>query len=223
MKILLIEDNQGLAQAINEVLAGHEIQNCYRLEQAWNEINKRYDLYIVDLCLPDGNGLDFIQYVREFSSTPVIVISNIHDEETILKSYSYLIDDYIEKPFRIAIFKAKIESLATRTNKKQEDLAIGDIHLDALHSKVRYLKEEVDLSVSECAILEKLFLAWPNDLQAWQLKQFVFQKTGREMSDATFSARISNVKKKILPFPFTVKGKRNSGYHLKFNEEQDYE
>ena len=219
MNILLIENNHALASAIRDVLSIYEIQICYTLEQAWNEIKNKYDLYIVDLHLPDGNGLDFIQYVREFSSVPVIVISNIHDEETILKSYSFLIDDYIEKPFRTAVFKAKIESLEKRTKKQQDNLIIHGIRLDVSCSKIRYLKEEADLSISECAILEKLFIAWPNALRTEQLKHFVFQKTGREMSDATFSARMSNLKKKILPFPFSVAGKRNSVYFLKFDEE----
>lgn len=77
------------------------------------------------------------------------------------------------------------------------------------------------LSRTETAILSELFKHCPNGISMYSLKRAVFQKTGRDMSDATFSARMSNLKKKLLPYPIEITGKRNTLFSVALKEEDD--
>lgn len=139
MRILLLEDHKLLADSIAEVLSEYEVEKCFRLQQAYQEMQNPFDLYIVDLNLPDGNGMEFLSYLREFSDAPVLIISNLHDEETILEGYSFLIDDYIEKPFRLAIFKAKVQALLKRKYKEENKLNLGEVLLDGQEAVLNVL------------------------------------------------------------------------------------
>lgn len=115
MKIILIEDDIYLNTLICDVLVtqGHEVDAYADGAKALKAIDKKYDLYIIDLSLPNVSGFEISQKVKEVSGkTPIIVISAEDNIETILKAYDLGCQDYIKKPFNVKELLAKVKIIA---------------------------------------------------------------------------------------------------------------
>lgn len=119
MKILIIEDDKELAYTLKDILEHNafDVMICFTFEQAYQELNRAYDCYLIDNRLPDGCGLDLCKLIREITDDPIVFISSDTNESSILKSYEFDADDYIEKPFRIKVLLAKIQSVLKRAGK----------------------------------------------------------------------------------------------------------
>ena len=108
-KILIIEDdnnlNKGLSIALNKE---YEIFSVNTIIEAKNFIFS-VDLILLDMNLPDGDGLEIIKYTRETSSIPIIVLSAIDLEAYIISAIYLGADDYLTKPFSLGILEAKIK------------------------------------------------------------------------------------------------------------------
>ena len=108
-KILIIEDdknlNKGLSIALNK---DYEVFSVNTISEAKNFIDD-VDLILLDMNLPDGDGLEIIKYTRETSSIPIIVLSAIDLEAYIISAINLGADDYLTKPFSLGILEAKIK------------------------------------------------------------------------------------------------------------------
>jgi DNA-binding response OmpR family regulator len=113
-RILVLEDNKNLAFAISHVLQEYEVSVCLNARQAYEKLEKPFDCYLLDIGLPDGNGLEICSYIRTFSNRPILILSADRTEESILKGYASLADDYLEKPFLLSVLQAKIKALMHR-------------------------------------------------------------------------------------------------------------
>lgn len=101
MKILIIEDDKELAYTLKDILEHNafDVMICFTFEQAYQELNRAYDCYLIDNRLPDGCGLDLCKLIREITDDPIVFISSDTNESSILKSYEFDADDYIENHF----------------------------------------------------------------------------------------------------------------------------
>jgi DNA-binding response OmpR family regulator len=117
-----------------------------------------YDCILVDLNLPDGNGLDIIKKIRESKKTTgVIIVSAMADLETRLKGLETGADDYIVKPFHLAELSARIKSVIRRVNfDGSNSITIGDLRILPDEVKVFAKEELLDLTKTEFDLL--LFL-----------------------------------------------------------------
>ena len=108
-KILIIEDdknlNKGLSIALNK---DYEVLSVSTISEAKNFIDKA-DLLLLDMNLPDGDGLEIIKYTRQSSAIPIIVLSAIDLEAYISSAINLGADDYLTKPFSLGILEAKIK------------------------------------------------------------------------------------------------------------------
>ena len=118
--LLVIEDDDAISHLIDVALT----MNYYKVIKAkvGKEANFRIrtehpDIILLDLGLPDIDGLKLIQQIREYVDTPIIVISARTEEETIVKALDYGANDYMTKPFNIDELKARIR-VALRVTKK---------------------------------------------------------------------------------------------------------
>ncbi|MCL6603190.1 MAG: response regulator transcription factor [Paenibacillus sp.] len=160
--ILIIEDHEDvnvmLAEALTE--AGYKVKSSYTGIDDVQEIkNNMYDLIILDIMLPYKNGDEILKEMREFSETPVIVISAkglIGTKIDLLKRGA---DDYITKPFDLGEVVARVESNLRRTPKRLQGNRIiryKDLVLDDNTKRVSIENIEIELTAKEYMILELL-------------------------------------------------------------------
>lgn len=115
--VLIIEDDPRVAEflAIECTRKGYQVtQTAYGKEGLFYVRNSNIDLILLDVVLHDINGIDLCHEIRQFSKTPVIMITGKDSEIDHLRGYHAGVDDYISKPFRISILMAKIENLFKR-------------------------------------------------------------------------------------------------------------
>ncbi|SEV91845.1 two-component system, OmpR family, response regulator VanR [Ruminococcaceae bacterium KH2T8] len=123
-KILVIEDEPD----IRELLEGYLIHEGYAVDTAEDGLNGIdlfsrgvYDLVILDILMPKIDGYGVCEYIRKHSDTPVMFLSALGDESSVVKGYDLLADDYVTKPFSMPIFLKKVNALIRR-NSSAEDI-----------------------------------------------------------------------------------------------------
>ena len=117
MKIFLLEDDYSLNEAIKEIiqLESHSVENFYDGETAFSKISNDFDLYILDINIPNINGLEILKQIKQINpKTKVIIISANINIDLIREAYTLGCDDYIKKPFDIEelLFKKNRETTA---------------------------------------------------------------------------------------------------------------
>ena len=119
VNILLVEDDEEICEILQFYLMENEEYNVtitHSAEQARNLIKmRRFDLTLLDIQLPGIDGIDFCEELRTVSNCPVIFISCINDDETIIRALNMGGDDYLVKPFRPAVLLARIEANLRRS------------------------------------------------------------------------------------------------------------
>ncbi|WP_080238607.1 response regulator transcription factor [Spirosoma rigui] len=118
MKVLVVEDEEGLAEGITDYMLkeGYICETVATFDEASEKIHLyRYDCVIVDLTLPDGNGFQLIEALKKLSvTTGVIIISARNTLEDKLKGLDIGSDDYLTKPFHLSELNARVKSLLRR-------------------------------------------------------------------------------------------------------------
>jgi len=117
-KILVLEDDRDLATELKEYLesSGFDTEICPTVKSFWRYVARHeIDLIVVDLRLPDGNGLEVIREVRSKSSVPMVITSGMHELEERVAGIEIGADDYLTKPYSSRELLAKIGRILSRT------------------------------------------------------------------------------------------------------------
>ena len=163
LKILLIEDEKTTARFIIEGLKKenftvNHIDNG--IDGMFESLNSEYDLMIVDIMLPDIDGITIIKKLREENIlTPLIALSARSSTEDIVKGLRAGSDDYISKPFSFVELLARIRGILRRINMDKHSekiLKVGNLSYDLSRKKVFRNKKEIVLQPKEMALLEYL-------------------------------------------------------------------
>ena len=160
MKILIIEDDVALAQGIAMVLEeeGYETLVASSLKKGKELLEKEsFQLLILDINLPDGNGLEFCKIQRKELNMPVLMLTAKDTEEDEISGFEAGADDYVTKPFRIGILRARVHSLIRR-NQNPKVFEIGSLYLDIEKRIYKKDGEELALSKVEQELLAMLLL-----------------------------------------------------------------
>lgn len=163
MKILLVEDDEGVALGIEYNLnnEGFQVIRARTLAEAKALFNEQIMLVLLDIGLPDGNGYEFCKYVRARSKVPVIFLTALDEEVNIVLGFDLGADDYITKPFGVKELLSRIKAVLRRTGTSQKTKLIsGDIDIDTLGAKVYKNKKEVILTSVEYKLL-LYFMSYP--------------------------------------------------------------
>lgn len=220
MKILVIEDDQGLRQGIAFSLT----QEGYQVLQA-SSGKEGYRLFLqespqgilLDLNLPDMDGNDLCRKIRETSQVPILMLTARDMETDEIMGLSQGADDYMTKPFSIAVLKLRLAKLLDRNMDKEEAhiLRSGDIVLDQDLIKVWKENQEMECSVTEYRIL-KYFLENKNQvLTQNQILEAVWDLDGKFVNPNTLQVNIGRLRKKIEKDPSSpryIKTIRGIGY-----------
>ncbi|MCL4118209.1 UNVERIFIED_CONTAM: hypothetical protein GTU68_020441 [Idotea baltica] len=165
MRFLLVEDNEKLALAVLDRLSmdGHVVDHAQDIATAEHfSATTDYDLILLDIMLPDGDGRSFLQHHRDQSDeTPIIVLtarSEVSDRVGVLDLGA---DDYITKPFDFSELEARCRAvLRRRSGAGQNTIRVGDLIFDPLGGTVEIGSTKVNLRNKELRLLE-IFLAAP--------------------------------------------------------------
>lgn len=166
-KILVIEDEKSISHFISTVLNnnGYEAMQAQTGEEALSMISSHCpDLVILDLGLPDMDGLDILRSLRSWSSLPVVVVSARHHEHDKVEALDYGADDYISKPFGTSELLARIRTAIRHTRTTLSDPQIaqsgkfttGDLTIDYDKHQVLMRGENAKLTVNEYKIVALL-------------------------------------------------------------------
>ena len=206
MKVLIIEDDQGLRQGIAFSL----VQEGYEVLQAQNG-KEGYRLFLqeapqgilLDLNLPDMDGNDLCRKIRESSQVPILMLTARDMETDEIMGLSSGADDYMTKPFSVAVLKLRLEKLLGRKGEKTKShiLSSGDIVMDTDLIKVWKAQQEMECSVTEFKIL-KYFLENKNQvLTQNQILEAVWDREGKFVNPNTLQVNIRRLRKKIEEDP----------------------
>lgn len=157
--LLVVEDEEKLLRTLSDFLTiqGYEILQARdgqeALEIFGNNMNK-IDLILLDIMLPQMNGNEVLKEIRRNSQVPVIMLTANATVEKQLYSFSQGADDYIIKPYTLAVIKAHVEAVLKRSGKADQFLEAGKLRLDLLGQKVYRNGEYVETTRREYELLE---------------------------------------------------------------------
>lgn len=163
MKILIVEDDLSLLTGLSSAIKkqGYELDVAKtRIEAEGVFENGKYDLVILDVSLPDGSGFDICKKIRESSKVPIIFLTAADEETDIIMGLDMGGDDYITKPFKLAVLLSKIGAILRRSNDFSESgnmLCSNGITIDLFKGKAYKKNTELDLTAGEYKLL-RLFM-----------------------------------------------------------------
>lgn len=218
MKILVVEDNKKLLESIEKEIKKHfQCETCGDGEEALYLISQGiYDLIVLDLMLPNLNGLDILKKIRDnYIETPVIILTAKESLDDKVGAFSIGANDYLTKPFYMEELIARIYAIL-RTNGKLSDknsLEFRDLHLDLSKRRVFINEEEIILQNKQFELLEYFLLNKGTIL----LKEQIYDRIWGVESDATIEiveVYVSNLRKKLSKYDYDkyIKTKRKVGY-----------
>ena len=207
MKILIIEDDPGLNRGISFALEqdGYEIINTKTLKDGYLLFeNENPDAILLDLNLPDGDGIAFCKKIRQLpgakSQIPILMLTARDMETDEIMGLTSGADDYITKPFSVSILKIRLRNIIERKLSKTEPestMTSGEIVLDLKTCRAFCQGQEMDLSMTEFRLL-RYFLENKNQvLLKEQILQHIWDTDGNYVEENTLSVNISRLRKKL--------------------------
>lgn len=163
MKVAVVEDDDGVARAIVDSLGLHHIEATW-MSHGLDILgrHREVDVVLLDLGLPDEDGLEVLRRLRQVSSVPVIVLTARSDERSVVRGLRIGADDYLVKPARTAELVARIETVhrrasrAARPEPAEDVLVFDDVEIDLRKRTVRVGGDAVSLTPTEFALLALL-------------------------------------------------------------------
>jgi DNA-binding response OmpR family regulator len=210
--ILLIEDDEGLSRGIDFTLSkeGYQVLTAKALSQGMRLVQENpVDLILLDLNLPDGDGLEFCKEVRKTSDVPIIVLTARDLETDEIIGFESGADDYITKPFSLSVLKVRISALIRRSLIQKDGgaqqqfqwITSGGIRLCKENCRVYKASEELDLSATEYKLL-KLFLEHRRQiLLKEQIMEAIWDAEANFVEENTLQVNIRRLRKKLEDDP----------------------
>ncbi|MDD5878606.1 MAG: response regulator transcription factor [Clostridiales bacterium] len=203
IKILMIEDDSTIAFGVKYALEqeGIKIDISKDLESGRFNVNENnYDLILLDVMLPDGNGYDFCKEIRKMNNTPIIFLTACDDEVNVVMGLDLGGDDYITKPFRVRELISRIKAVMRRNkgeDKSKKVLKYGDLSIHTLEARVFKGSEEVFLTSVEYKLLLILIQNENIVLSRNQILEKLWDITYDFINDNTLTVYIKRLREKI--------------------------
>lgn len=204
-QILIVEDDKDLAEGIKLALRDEELSFflCGTIAGA-QEIRKKqkFDLYILDLTLPDGNGLDLCRDIRRTSKTPTVLLTAKDMELDIVTGLENGADDYITKPFSLMVLRARIRALLRRSGSQAEKEYVKgnfEFHFETME----FYKSGVPIELSKTEQRILYLLVWNEGqiLTRERLLEWVWPDGSEYVEDNALSVGIRRLRDKLEEVP----------------------
>lgn len=221
--ILFIEDDVTIAKAVKYSLEREEfsVELAHRLDDARHMLkNRRFDLVMLDLALPDGSGYTLCKEIRAAGDTPVIILSAKDEEVNIIMGLDLGADDYLTKPFRLGELISRIKAVLRRRQPiihDERELSYGGIKVIPSQAKVFKNDQEVFLTAMEYRLFLILLLHQGQVLSRDQIFSHIWDVDERFVNDNTLTVYIKRLREKLEDDPknpVLIKTVRGLGYKV---------
>lgn len=219
-RIFLVEDDKAIAKNLILLLRSEEFTVTHaptRSEALAALAGNKFDLALIDISLPDGNGFTICTEIKETQDIPVIFLTASGDESSVVTGLNMGADDYITKPFRPRELIARIRTALRKSGRSGSDFEIGGLHVDTGSGVVKKNGNEVFLSALEYRLL-LVFISNPKSIiTRGRLLDELWDAAGEFVNDNTLTVYIKRLREKIENDPanpqiiLTVRG---TGYRL---------
>ena len=216
--ILLIEDDKTISEALTDFLTseGFRVKQAFNKEDALHAIETSgFELLIVDISLPDGNGFEVCKKASE-KGMPAIFLTASGDERSVVKGFDSGAYDYIAKPFRPLELLSRIKSVLRRAG-TQSFVTIGNLTVDTDRGTVTKNDNPVELSALEYRILMVFINNRGILLSRNKLLEAIWDIAGDFVNDNTLTVYIKRLREKIEDDPqnpTVIKTVRGMGYRM---------
>lgn len=222
IKILMVEDDTNITNTLTYYLQneGFLMETAKSKYEAIEKIDlKEYNLILLDITLPDGNGYEVYKKLKEKYSTPVIFLTALDDEKDIVKGFDLGADDYITKPFHTRELLSRIKNVLRHIEKKNIDdiIRVQDIEINKNKKMVKRGDRELELTALEYKILLLLFENRGGIISREQILSNIWDENENFVNDNTLTVYIKRIREKIENNPNKpeiIKTIRGIGYKI---------
>ena len=197
--VLIIEDNKDIALQMKKYLTkdGYGVEIASSFYEAEYKMNIDIDVALLDINLPDKEGHYLIERLKD-KDIRVIVVTVKNDEDFIIKSLDQGADDYLTKPFSLAILRARIDAVLRTIPLSQDKIVTyKDIRIDLNNSKVYFKGNQIELTPLEYEILV-LFIKNPHRVYTrGQLLELFWEDRDKFVNDNTLTSTIKRIREKL--------------------------
>lgn len=220
IKLLLVEDDSSIVKNLSEYLVseGFLVTSASGQNEALQKLKQRtFDLVLLDISLPDGNGFSLCSMLKSEYRLPVIFLTASGDEYSTVTGFELGADDYISKPFRPRELVMRIKNVLRLTGSKGKTVSLGAIEVDTEKGKATKNGKDIFLSALEY----RLLLIFINNrgavLTRTKLLDSIWDIAGEYVSDNTLTVYIKRLREKLEDEPANptlIKTVRGIGYRM---------
>lgn len=200
IKVLLVEDNNSIILGLEYLFKEEKFEYSIvkNKRDTLNILDKeKFDIVLLDVSLPDGNGFDICKYIKEKKNTPVIFLTAKDEEKDVVMGFDLGADDYIIKPFRNRELISRIKNVLRRKNNLDNCLQIKNIKINTEIGKVYKNEEEITLTKLEYKILVNLFSNKNRLITREEILNDIWDIAGNFVEDNTLTVYIKRIREKI--------------------------
>lgn len=219
-RILIVEDDVDIVENLSILLQdeGYSVCQAYDVESALKILRtESIDLVLLDITLPDGNGYSVCTTVKRSTNAPVIFLTAMTDEASIITGFQLGADDYITKPFKSMELICRVRNALRKSGKVPSVFQVDDLHVDASKAVVTKAGLEIILSALEYRLLLVFLNHFGETLSRNDLLHEIWDIAGDYVNDNTLTVYIKRLRDKIETDPSNpviLKTVRGMGYKV---------
>ena len=219
-EILIVEDEREIVENLRILLTEEGFSVCAAANRktAVEILEERgADLILLDLMLPDGSGYSLCSAIKKERDIPVIMLTAMDDEASVVTGFDLGADDYVTKPFRPMELVSRIRNVLRRSEKRQMRYMAGNLSLDVQRAYVEKNGKEIYLSPLEYRLLLIFFQHQGEVLGRNRLLEEIWDIAGDFVSDNTLTVYIKRLREKVEDdpaHPALIKTVRGMGYRM---------
>ncbi len=200
-KILVVEDDVIICGGLKVYLEnnGYNVDCAYSISDAESALKLQYNLIILDINLPDGNGLDLCKEVRKNKNIPVIFLTANDTEENMIAGFEHGCDDYIAKPFSVKILNQRIKAVLRRSQSAPQNniFTYNNLYVNFEKMQVFLNNNPIKLSATEYKLLELLIKNRGQVLTRNIILEKIWDCDENYVDDNTLNVTIRRLRQKI--------------------------
>lgn len=219
-RLLIVEDDTDIVENLTILLQdeGYSVCHAYDVEAAQKILRtENIDLVLLDITLPDGNGYSVCTTVKRSTNAPVIFLTAMTDEASIITGFQLGADDYITKPFKPMELVCRVRNALRKSGKVPSVFQIEDLRVDASKAVVTKAGQEIILSALEYRLLLVFLNHFGETLTRRELLHEIWDIAGDYVNDNTLTVYIKRLRDKIETDPANpviLKTVRGRGYKV---------